>query len=205
MNKKVIIIDYKMNNLFSIYNAVKYLNYDVEVASSKNKINDANVIILPGVGAFPNAINRLNKLNLVNNILSNVKSGKKIIGICLGMQLMFDQSEEITKTDGLGILKGKIISFKSKKNNINVPHVGWNSMIIKDLEKNKLKKFHNKNFYFVHSFFPSTKEKKISKIYTNYSGILFPSLIMKENIIACQFHPEKSGKDGLQLLNLFLK
>ena len=201
---KILIIDYKMNNLFSIYNAVKHLGFDVSITSNYKKISKSEIIILPGVGSFPNAMERLKKFGLNDSILDFANSGKRIFGICLGMQLLFSSSEEVKKTKGLGLIDGQVKSIKKSNPRASVPHVGWNNIEIKQKLNTKIMSFQKKNFYFVHSFYPNIKNKKYNLFYTNYEGLTFPSMIAKNNIIACQFHPEKSGINGLKLLKYFL-
>ncbi len=203
--KKILIVDYKMNNLFSIYNSIKYLGYDVKVSSNHKSINRSDIIILPGVGSYPVAMQRLKKLNLIEPIKEFAKKEKKIIGICLGMQLLFNYSEEIKKTKGLGLIDGQIKSIKKYRSSMIVPHVGWNNIIIKKKLDSKIMSFNGKNFYFVHSFYPTLKNSKNNIFYTNYNKLLFTSMVIQNNIIACQFHPEKSGSNGLNLLKYFLK
>ena len=177
----------------------------LKLAQIKKKILESDTIILPGVGSFPKAVERLKKLDLINSIKKSADSGKTIFGICLGMQLLFESSEEYGYCGGLGLIKGKIKSFKNKKPNIVVPHVGWNAVEIKDKSIRGLSKFNNKNFYFVHSYYPDDIDKKNILMYTKYFGFKFPSVVKKQNIIACQFHPEKSGKFGLKFLKTFLQ
>ena len=204
--KRISIIDYEMSNLFSIKNAIRTLGYQPLVTKNKNKIINSDILILPGVGSFPVAIRKLRSLELVEPILDFVKSKKKIIGICLGMQLMFEISYEFKKNNGLGLLKGSIENLNNYKKNIITPHVGWNKIIFNTSSKiNKFKKYNKKYFYFVHSYFAVTNKQRKIVMYTNYNGIKIPAIVAEDNIIAFQFHPEKSGKLGLSVLKEALK
>ena len=197
----VSIIDSETCNLFSIKNALENVGAKTKVASNYKDLNEANAIVLPGVGSFKAAMRNLKKKGLINPILNHINLNKKFLGICLGFQLLFETSEEFGNSKGLGVLKGKIKSFEKKKIN-SIPHVGWN-----------LANFKNKNFffkkkelfYFVHSFYVEPKEKKIISSTTNLDGFSFCSSVIQKNIYGCQFHPEKSGKMGLKFLKKFVE
>ena len=165
-------------------------------------IIDYKAVLLPGVGAFENAMNHLQELKLDKLIVDEVKSGKPFLGICLGMQLLFNSSEEYGYHEGLNILDGKIIHFNFK-HALKVPHMGWNS--ITNCKDTKLFfNLENQFVYFVHSYHLVTENKDYKKIMTNY-GYDFCSAIEYKNIFATQFHPEKSGEVGLSILNKFSK
>ena len=204
----IAIIDYKAGNLFSVKNAFDKLGVDTVITSDVDVIKKADKLLLPGVGAFENAINHLRELKLDHVIVDEVKSGKPFLGICLGMQLLFNSSEEYGYHEGLNILEGKIIHFDF--NNVGathcepapkIPHMGWNSItncagskLFSDLE--------NQFVYFVHSYHLVTDNKEYKQIITNY-GYDFCSAIEYKNIFATQFHPEKSGEVGLNILKRF--
>ncbi len=204
----IAIIDYKAGNLFSVKNAFDKLGVDTVITSDVDVIKKADKLLLPGVGAFENAMNHLRELKLDYMIIDEVKSGKPFLGICLGMQLLFNSSEEYGYHEGLNILEGKIIHFDF--NNVGathcepapkIPHMGWNSItncagskLFSDLE--------NQFVYFVHSYHLVTDNKEYKQIITNY-GYDFCSAIEYKNIFATQFHPEKSGEVGLSILRTF--
>ncbi len=191
------IIDYGVGNIKNVYKAFTNLGLDVVVTPDKELINKSSAIILPGVGAFKDAVDNLKKYDLVDCIKENVGRGKLIFGICLGMQLLFDKSYEDGEWDGLGLLGGEIVRFSEK---LKVPHMGWNRLIkAKDDEIGRNIK-EGEYVYFVHSYYlkPSNKEDVI--FWTDY-GVKVPAIVRKNNIIGMQFHPEKSGKTGLKLLS----
>ena len=209
MNKpyKIAVIDYQMSNMFSIKNALNVLGFDVEVTSDYSTIVSCDGAILPGVGSFPEAMKHIKELKLDVSINDFIASGKPFLGICLGFQLLFNKSDEFEDTFGLGILSGEVKSFSALNNKIRVPHVGWNNIKKKQLpniENNfgPLKKFNDQEyFYFVHSFYVEPEDNKDVYTTTEYSGHNFCSSILKENIFACQFHPEKSGEKGIRILS----
>lgn len=198
----IAIIDYKAGNLFSVKNAFDKLGVDAIITSDVDVIKNADKLLLPGVGAFENAMNHLQELKLDKLIVDEVKSGKPFLGICLGMQLLFNSSEEYGHHEGLNILDGKIIHFDFELA-LKVPHMGWNS--ITNCKDTKLFfNLENQFVYFVHSYHLLTENKDYKKIMTNY-GYDFCSAIEYKNIFATQFHPEKSGEVGLSILNKFSK
>ena len=209
MNKpyKIAVIDYQLSNMFSIKNALSILGFEVEVTSDYSTILSCDGAILPGVGSFPEAIDNIKELNLDNAIKDFIASGKTFVGVCLGFQLLFDKSDEIEDTFGLGILPGEVKSFSALNNKIRVPHVGWNNVKKKQMlninnNLNPLKKFNDEEyFYFIHSCYVKPMDNNDIYTSTQYGGIDFCSSILKENIFACQFHPEKSGKKGIRILS----
>ena len=209
MNKpyKIAVIDYQLSNMFSIKNALSILGFEVEITSDYSTILSCDGAILPGVGSFPKAINNIKELNLDDAIKDFIASGKTFVGVCLGFQLLFDKSDEIEDTFGLGILPGEVKSFSALNDRIRVPHVGWNIVKKKQMlninnNLNPLKKFNDEEyFYFVHSCYVKPMDNNDIYTSTQYGGIDFCSSILKENIFACQFHPEKSGKKGIRLLS----
>ena len=195
----IAIIDYKAGNLFSVKNAFDKLGIDSIITSDAETIKGADKLLLPGVGAFENAINNLKKMGLDTVITKEIKKGKPLLGICLGMQLLFNTSEEFGIHEGLNILDGKIIHFK--ENGLKIPHMGWNSLI--NCKETKLfDGLDNQYVYFVHSYHLVTDKKDYKQITTNY-GYDFCSAIEYKNIYATQFHPEKSGDVGLTILKRF--
>ncbi|MGC8765392.1 MAG: imidazole glycerol phosphate synthase subunit HisH [Brevinematia bacterium] len=196
----LVIIDYGMGNLASVGNAFSTLGIEVKISSSKDDVKNARWLVLPGVGAFEDAMKNLKRLGLDNVIHDYVSSGKPFLGICLGMQLLFDRSYENGEFEGLGILKGRVVRFEVK---LPVPHMGWNSVKVlkkgwpfENIEEDSF-------FYFDHSYYVIPEEDNILGLSCNY-GVDFPAAIWKDNIIGFQFHPEKSYKKGLRLLKNFI-
>jgi len=196
-----------MSNMFSVRNAINLMGFESKVVSKHSEILDSDGVILPGVGSFPEAMRIIKKLGLDVSIKEFIDTGKPFLGICLGFQLLFQSSNEIEKSSGLGILKGKVVKFANNNMKILVPHVGWNA-IDKNLEVDKiilnssdpLRNVKNGDyFYFVHSYYACPEDLNIIKTRTQYGEYEFCSSILKDNIFACQFHPEKSGDSGLQV------
>ena len=202
--KKACVIDYGINNISSVCKALKNINQDYTVISEADKILNFDNIILPGVGSFDSGMNSMNKKGFDEYLRKAASNGKFILGICLGMQLLFSKSEEsISDTKGLNILEGSVSKIEiDKHNGIYVPHVGWNS--IYESENNDISLINindSKDFYFVNSYHVVPEDRKIIKYYFRH-GKEYAAIIRKENIIATQFHPEKS-KNGLIILNNF--
>ncbi len=199
--KKIVIIDYNMGNLRSVYNATRFLGLDVELTSSKRNISDSYGIILPGVGAFGDAIKNIKELGLFDLIIEQINKGKPYLGICLGLQLLFETSEESNNYRGFSIFEGNSIMFQSKE--IKIPHIGWNSINIKKKASNLLKDIKTgEYFYFVHSYYVKPKDSGIILATTEY-GEEFVSAVNRDNIFGVQFHPEKSHDMGLKVLKNF--
>ena len=200
----IAIIDYKMSNLFSIKNALDSLGIKNIITSDSETILSSNGAILPGVGSFPESMQQLQKLQLIDTIKRFIDTGKPFMGICLGLQLLFTRSDEFGKNEGLGIINGSVQSFKSYIKEKPIPHVGWNKIQIKESNQSSKSIIDNENyFYFVHSYFVKPKNKNLILTETNYENFNFCSSIINDNIFACQFHPEKSGQKGLNVLKNF--
>jgi glutamine amidotransferase len=204
MSKKIIILDYQLGNLFSVKQACDRVGLDATISSQKDEIEKADGIILPGVGAFGEAMNNMHKLDLVAPLKDFVASGKPLFGICLGQQLLFTESEEFGTSKGLDFIPGVIKKFpalKGSNNLIKVPQIGWNHIYKKAIEWEAtplagLKE--NTYVYFVHSYYVDPREQQNILTLTNYSGIEYCSAVIKKpNIFATQFHPEKSGESGV--------
>lgn len=197
----IAIIDYDAGNLRSVEKALHHLGQDTVITRNREEILGADKIILPGVGAFGEAMDKLNHYNLIETIQEAANSGKPFLGICLGLQLMFESSEENQGVKGLGILEGKIVRIPDC-DGLKIPHIGWNSLDINP--KAKLYKGIEKNayVYFVHSFYLEAQNKEEVAATTHYSTLIDAS-VEKNNVFACQFHPEKSGKVGLKILKNF--
>ena len=198
--KKVAIIDFKVGNIFSVVQACKEIGLIVEVTSDYNTILSSDGVILPGVGAFGDAMKNLEEQGLIKTIKDFIETGKPFMGVCLGLQLLFSNSEEFGNHRGLGIIKGKVKKFDNSKT--KVPQIGWNK-IYKDLntwENSPLEDTINDEYmYFVHSYYVTPSDENIILSNTNYSGKEYCSSIRKNNVFATQFHPEKSGKKGLEI------
>jgi glutamine amidotransferase len=204
MKKKIAIVDYGLGNLFSVKQAFDLYNIDSVITSNPNEIINSNILVLPGVGSFPEAMKNLKQNNLTETLKEFAKSGKPFIGICLGMQLMFTKSEEFGKTNGLGLIKGVVKRFesKSKTKTYSIPQIQWNKIFIeKSTNNNHFFKFINNGsyMYFVHSFYCIPKNSKNIVCSTKYAGTKYPSIVQKDNCIGIQFHPEKSGEGGLKI------
>ena len=199
--KKIAIIDYEMSNLNSINNALEYLGFKSFVTSDFQEILSSDGVILPGVGAFPEAMNNITRLNLIRPIAEFIRQEKPLLGICLGMQLLFDTSEEFRIEKGLGFIEGCVKGFKLY--NIKpVPHVGWNKIKFKSNYKSDYGNFET-YFYFVHSFFSKPKFEDNIIATSIYNNLEFCSIVKKNNVMGCQFHPEKSGDKGLNFLEKY--
>lgn len=202
----IAIIDYDMGNLKSVAKAFEKVGAPARVTRDPGVIMDASHVVLPGVGAFRDCIKHLDEFNLISPILKSVKEGKPFLGICLGMQLLFDESMEFGRHQGLGLIKGSVLRFPAATDSggleLKVPHMGWN-----DIKMSKgsalMKGIHDgAYFYFVHSYYTAPSDASVTLTTTGY-GLEFTSAIEKDNIMACQFHPEKSQRVGLKLLKNF--
>ncbi|WP_297278348.1 imidazole glycerol phosphate synthase subunit HisH [uncultured Brachyspira sp.] len=200
------IIDYGVGNLFSLMSSLDYVGIDTKLTDDEKIIKNADAIILPGVGAFRDAITKLEKINngiLKNTIIEEAKKGKLILGICLGMQMFFDKSYEYGEYNGLGLIKGNICPIvKDLKNkDLKVPHMGWNNINIK--KEDKIFKYINnmEYVYFVHSYYGKDCEESI--IADSEYEINIPAVVKNDNVYGIQFHPEKSGSTGLNILKGF--
>ncbi len=191
-----------MGNLSSVCKAFQYLKTDAVITHSPRVISTADKIILPGVGAFGDAMQELRTRKLVKPILEHIQKKKKFLGICLGLQLLFESSEESRGTKGLGVLKGKVRKFKTKI--AKVPHMGWNQLdsvadhpVLRQLSPSDY-------FYFVHSYY-AVPERDCRLADSAHGGEVFTAIAGKDNVIAMQFHPEKSQESGLKLLKNFIR
>ncbi len=195
----LLLIDYGMGNLRSVSKALEKVGFSVKVSSDPEEVKRAEVLVLPGVGAFRDAMENLRKLGLLKEILRHIEKGKPYMGICLGLQLLFERSYEFGETEGFGVLEGEVLLLPPK---VKVPHIGWNQLWRQKPSDllNGIKE--GEYFYFVHSYHVVPKRQDIILTTTDY-GIDFVSSIEYENIFAVQFHPEKSQKAGLRLLENF--
>lgn len=212
MNNKVVIIDYKLGNLFSVKHACDHVGINSVVSSDASFISKADALILPGVGAFKEGIHNLNDLGLSSIIIEKVKQGTPLFGICLGLQMLFTESEEFGNTNGLDIISGKIIRFPNLIDSleIKVPQIGWNKINQQNTESWKaspLSSIEDGSFmYFVHSYYAKPDKKAEILTHTNYGGLKYCSAVFNnENVFATQFHPEKSGKKGVDIYRKWAK
>ncbi len=197
----IAIIDYGAGNLQSVKKAFDFIGAESVITDNPEIINACDRILLPGVGSFGDAMDSMAKSGLVETIKQNALSGKPFLGICLGLQLLFEESEESPGVKGLGIFKGKIKKF-SPDMGLKIPHIGWNSLKIKQNDTLFKDIPENSYVYFVHSYYLHAEDENDIATVTNY-GIDFHSAVGKNNIFATQFHPEKSGDVGLQILRNF--
>ncbi len=200
-DKMIAIIDYDAGNLKSVEKALQFLGEDVKISRDRDEILSANKVILPGVGSFGDAMGKLHKYDLVKTINDVCEKKTPFLGICLGLQLLFKDSDETKGVPGLGILDGRIIRIPDAEG-LKIPHIGWNSLEL--MNNGRLFEGINNNsyVYFVHSYYLKAEDESIVKAKTNYSTNIHAS-VEKDNIFACQFHPEKSGDVGLKILKNF--
>jgi len=200
----VAIIDYDMGNIKSIENAINHVgNFKIVVTADSELILNADVIILPGVGAFPDAMKNLNEKGLLSALNEAVKVQKKpTLGICLGMQLLFDSSEEKTQTKGLGWIPGHV-AYMKPEGGLRVPHIGWNSLQVSADDSIFGFLDHDKDYYFVHSLHAVCDNRYVLAKF-DYGGLM-SAAVKNENVIGMQFHPEKSQKNGLTALESFFQ
>lgn len=207
MGKKVAIVDYKLGNLFSVLQACKAVKIDAEIVEDPEKVKQADAIILPGVGAFEEAMINLEEMGLKQAMIEEVNNGKPLFGICLGLQLMFGSSEEFGSHPGLNLVDGSILRFPTRtadgQEKMRVPQISWNRISFPNEDKWKaspLKYLKENGFmYFVHSYYASASDQQDILTQTTYGDVTYCSSILKDNIFATQFHPEKSGEEGISV------
>ena len=192
-----------MGNIHSVKKAIENLEEEVLLIKNKLQISSCKALIIPGQGSFDPAIENLNKTGLIDEIKKWISSGKSFMGICLGLQILFEESEE-GKNKGIGIIKGKIKKIPSIKNQ-RIPHIGWCNLIPSKDSKLLSKGERNKWVYFDHSYFAAPNDESFVTASVEYGPINLTAMIENENLIACQFHPEKSGKIGQSLLYRWLQ
>ncbi len=197
------IIDYGVGNLFSLQCSLNKIGVENVVTSDVEVIKNADRIILPGVGAFGDAVKKLRESGMFEVVIDEAKKGKPLMGICLGMQMLFEKSYEYGEYEGLGLIKGEIVSLKGRiPENLDIPHMGWNALRLHN-DKNELFKYINEGdcVYFVHSYFGVECDEAL--IASAEYGIDVTAAVAKNNVYGCQFHPEKSGDVGLKILKAF--
>jgi imidazole glycerol-phosphate synthase subunit HisH len=199
----IAIIDYGMGNLRSVQKGFERMGREAVVTRDPKTILDAGKVVLPGVGAFPDCMRNLEEYGLIDAVKQSIRSGKPFLGICLGLQLLFTESEEFGLSKGLDIIKGRVVRFKGPEfHGLKIPHMGWNSLTIKRRSPAMQDVPDGSHVYFVHSFHVVPEDKGVIATTTPY-GIDFVSSIWKDNILAVQFHPEKSQALGLSILKRF--
>lgn len=208
--KKVVIIDYNLGNLFSVKQACDTVGINAKISSSKEDIDNADALILPGVGAFIEAMENLENLGIINTIKDNVKGGKPIFGVCLGLQLLFSRSEEFGAGEGLNLISGTIKKIPSiiAGQKVRVPQIAWNTVSPYKInwENTPLLDIANNEFmYFVHSYYVEPENESCVLTQTTYDGLNYCSGILENNVFATQFHPEKSAKKGISIYKNWAK
>jgi glutamine amidotransferase len=211
-NADVVVIDYGMGNMLSVQRGIEHCGASVSITDNHEEIRSASRVILPGVGAFDHAMKALKDQGLIEVIHEVAQKGTPLLGICLGMQLLLDESEEFGITKGLGLIPGRVVSIPYRTVSgepHKIPHIGWNELIPTDSKVNWDKSIlrnigSNKSVYFVHSFMvmPEKKSNRIANCV--YGGHEVVAMIARDNITGCQFHPEKSGEVGLNILRNFV-
>ena len=202
MDEKIAIVDYGVGNLFSLCSSLDYIGVKAEVTNDADKIRNAPRIILPGVGAFADAAEKLRATGLDLVIKEEAAKGKPIMGICLGMQMLFDRSFEYGEHEGLGLIKGDVIAMEGViPSELKIPHIGWNALRFKG--EHPLFKYINNGdcVYFVHSYFAADCDESV--IADAEYGAPITAAVARGNVMGCQFHPEKSGDVGLNILKAF--
>jgi glutamine amidotransferase len=195
----IAIVDYGMGNLRSVEKGFKKVGVNAIVTSDQKTVDSATAIVLPGVGAFRDCIRNLTDLSLTESIVRCIEKGKPYLGICLGLQVLFSESEEFGTCSGLDIFRGRVVRFQIKE---KVPHMGWNTIQIVKKPPILSEIPDNSYFYFVHSFYVVPDDAGVTAATTDY-GVTFTSMIWKDNVFATQFHPEKSQELGLRILKGF--
>ncbi|HEY3347729.1 MAG TPA: imidazole glycerol phosphate synthase subunit HisH [Nitrospirota bacterium] len=203
----IAIIDYGMGNLRSVQKGFERVGHEAFVTSEPAKILDADKVVLPGVGAFADCMDNLTRMGLVDTVHRVVDSGRPFMGICLGLQLLFDESEEFGLHKGLGIIPGRVVRFPTEvagntEELYKIPHMGWNKVKIKNRPPHLAGVADGSFFYFVHSYYVVPADPSVAATTTSY-GVEFVSSVLKDNIFATQFHPEKSQELGLGILKRF--
>ncbi|MBQ8804607.1 MAG: imidazole glycerol phosphate synthase subunit HisH [Tyzzerella sp.] len=199
----IAIIDYDAGNIKSVEKALQRMGADVVITKDAEEILQADKVILPGVGAFGDAMANLKKYNLDDVIYKVVENGTPFLGICLGLQLLFERSDETPGVDGLGILKGEILRIP-ECGDLKIPHMGWNSLKLQNQGRLFAGLSEESYVYFVHSYYLKAEEEEIVKATAEY-GVTIHASVEKGNVFACQFHPEKSSDVGLQILKNFVE
>jgi len=198
----IAIVDYGMGNIRSVEKAFHKIGVDAQVTADPASVRNASGIVLPGVGAFRDCMANLDNLNILDTIVGEVRKGKPYLGICLGLQILFSESEEFGYCKGLGIFPGRVVRFQLGDPNLKIPHMGWNTVSFNKQPPVCTGIPDRSHFYFVHSYYVVPENPDIIAGTTEY-GIPFTSMVWKDNVMATQFHPEKSQDLGLRMLKGF--
>lgn len=205
----ITIIDYEMGNLRSVEKAFEKLGFTARVSNKPNDLLDTDKIVLPGVGAFRDCINNLTEGGFVGPLLQHVEAGKPLLGICVGMQMLFDESEEFGRHKGLGLIPGKVLRFPSgmeeRGERLKVPHMGWNNISLKKASPIFAGVKDDSFVYFVHSYYCAAENPEDMAASCTYGNVEFCASVWRDNIMATQFHPEKSQDIGLKIFDNFGK
>jgi imidazole glycerol-phosphate synthase subunit HisH len=204
----IAVVDFGMGNIHSCLKAISKFTDDFQLIHSPKELDKASGIVLPGDGAFERAISNLQTMGMADKLISMVQKGVPLFGICIGFQLLFQESNETVTHDGfvegLGLIRGKVVKFKGK--NYKVPHMGWNKLILSKKQGKILENIENGSYmYFIHSYRPVAVEESAVTAKCSYYDESFPVVIEKDNIFGTQFHPEKSDKMGLKILENFIR
>lgn len=206
---KATIIDYGIGNIFSVSSAIKKVGHDSILTKNRSKILDSELVLLPGVGSFDKAMNKLSKFDLDHILLDYIKTGKKILGICVGMQLMLDVGEEGEETKGLSIFRGRVKKIKNENSvypNLSIPHISWSKVQLNGEQKKFYEDFKKQNYmYFIHSYNCYLDNQNEISSYTYYGDLKLTASIQRDNVTGVQFHPERSGKQGLLFLKKYIE
>ncbi len=197
----IAIIDYQMGNLRSVQKAFEHVGHEATITSDRSELDRAEKIVLPGVGAFQDAIAEIRRRDLIGPILSAIDAGKPFLGICLGLQLLFDVSYEDGQHEGLGVIPGEVVRFDLPRGH-KVPHMGWNEVAFASPSPLTEGIASGSHFYFVHSYYVAPKDESVVAGRASY-GEPFCAMIRRDNLFATQFHPEKSQRQGLRVLKNF--
>jgi glutamine amidotransferase len=197
----ITIVDYGMGNLRSVQKGFEKVGHAARVTSDPAEVAAASKVVLPGVGAFEDAVAELRRLDLVGPVLASIEAGKPFLGICLGLQLLFERSYENGVHEGLGVLRGEVVRFKLPPG-YSVPHMGWNQLLVRRRPPILDGLAEGTYVYFVHSYYVVPEDEGVIATETDYGG-RFCSMIWRDNVFASQFHPEKSQTDGLRILRAF--
>ena len=197
----IVIIDYNVGNLKSVVGAFKRIGLEAVVSRDEKVIKEAKGIVLPGVGTFPTAMKNLEKYHLVDILTERKEAGIPILGICLGMQILFEKGYEVKETKGLGFIPGSVRYMDIDE---KIPHMGWNQLNLAKTSPTTHYLSDNDEVYFVHSYQATCPDDELIA-YTTYGEVKIPAIVGKNNVIGCQFHPEKSGEIGRKILKAFLE
>lgn len=192
--------------MFSVFQVLKKVGANASITNKKDEIYGADAIILPGVGSFGNAMQNLNKLELASVITDYAESGRPVLGICLGMQLLFEMSNEFGLNEGLKLIKGDVVKFSDLHAGTTIPHTQWNRVCVNSKKSVLFDGINDNPFmYFIHSYYAKPSNPDLNIFNANYGGIEYCCAIETENIFGVQFHPERSSLDGIRLINNFVK